>query len=246
MRATVTLLVLLSASSVAFAQPIPPPSEPAVVWGFARPNSAQFLLQGHQVRVLIGRNVAAIAFVESASDPMPIYVHFVNRGDRPFDVIPESFTLSVVFPKDKILEYVSPRQVAKKIENAATWAIVAEALAGMSRSIAGTSTTSTSGTVNAWSATGGSVYGTYNGVTRTYDNAANQQLMASNMAAISDTAEAQKLRQLTGALLPNTVFAGQTFGGIVHFKREKRAKGVILRMPVAGEILEIALDVPEK
>ncbi len=171
-----------------------------------------------------------------------------NRGERPLDVIPDNFTLAVVEPRDKAkpLPYLSPRQIAKRIEKAAMWAMIAEGLASMGRGMSGTSTTSTTGTVTAQGAYGGTAYGTYNGLTTTYDNTTNQQLTAANLANITDAAEAQKIRQTTGALLPNTVFPGQRYGGVVHFKREKRAELLILRVPLAGQVCEFPLEMPKK
>jgi hypothetical protein len=119
-------------------------------------------------------------------------------------------------------------------------------LASAGRAIAGTSTTSHSGTVTARDTTGRTAYGTYNGLTRTYDNAANQQQTAANMARIADTSEAEKIRQTTGALLPNTVFPGDTYFGVVHFKREKKATQLLLRVPVAGQVFELPLEMPSR
>lgn len=90
------------------------------------------------------------------------------------------------------------------------------------------------------------MFGTYNGLTTTYDQAANEQQTATNIGLIAASAEERKARELTGVLLPNTVFHGQDFGGVIHFKREKRAKVLLLRVPVAGWVFEFPLEVPGK
>jgi len=222
------------------------PTPKTVRWTAGTAHSSEFLLEGHKVRMILTESVRVLAYIESTDDPYRIRMHFRNTSGRAFDVLPETFTLSVLKPQPKPLPYVSPKQIVRKIENDAAWMMIAEAISSVGRAIGGTSTTSTSGTVTVRSPTGGSAYGTYNGLTSTYDGAANQRQTGDNLARIADSAEAQKVRQLTGALLPNTVFAGQEFGGIVHFKREKRAVLLLLRVPVDGRIFEIPIEVPKQ
>jgi hypothetical protein len=222
--------------------------EATVRWTDGSSYSKAFLSAGHTVRLIVTESLAVLAFIESTDDPLRIQMYFVNKSQRPFDVIPDNFTLAVVEPKANVrpLPYLSPKQVVKKIENEAAWQMIAEAISSASRAIAGATTTATSATVTAWDARGKSAYGTYNGITKTYDNAANQQQTAATMARISDASEAQMLRQTTGAVLPNTVFPGQEYGGVVHFKREKRAQLMILRVPVGGQTFEFPLEMPKK
>jgi hypothetical protein len=58
--------------------------------------------------------------------------------------------------------------------------------------------------------------------------------------------EYQKARPLTGVILLNTVVAGQEYLGVVHFKREKRATLMLLRVPVGDLVFEFPLEMPTK
>jgi len=217
-----------------------------VVWKpGAEPESQEHWLSGFQVRGVVTPRFSVYAFVESTGDPIRVWVSIGNKSDDRFDVIPSGFTLSVVEPQAKSLEYVTPQAVAKKIETAAAWAMAAEAIASGMRAYAGASTY-TSGTAMAFNSKGGSAWGTYNGVVTNYDNTANQALTNTNMAAISNYTEAEKLRQTTGALLPNTVFPGQDYAGVAHFKRDKKATLLLLRVPLANSVVEIPLVVPKR
>jgi len=217
-----------------------------VRWEEGAPHSRQFLFQGHRVRVLLADSIAVVAYLESADDPLRVQLWFVNQTDGRFDVIPERFSLAVVQPKPKPLAYVSPQQIKKRIDDAANWAAVAEAMASVSRAFAGTSTTTTSGTVTVSDSRGRSAFGTYNGVATTYDHSANMQQTASNLSAVMASVEDQKARELTGVILPNTVFAGQEYFGVVHFKREKRATLMLLRVPVGRLVFEFPLEMPNR
>ena len=244
---TVALLAALSVAPVELVGQASPTAESAVArWSAGDPNSKEFLLTGRKVQVLIADPVAAFVFLDLTDDPLQLYVHFVNRGNEPFDVLPENFTLSAVYPKQKALEYVSPQQIAKKIDEAAALAMIGEALSSVGRTIGGTSTTTYSGIATASSSSGASALGIYNGVRTTHDSTANQQVTAANLAAISTASEAEKLRKLTGAVLANTVFPGQDFGGTVHFRKEKKAALLVLRMPIAGRILEFPIEMPKR
>ncbi len=230
-------------------EPTPSNSGPTIRWAAGAPHSREFLNQGRRVRIIDAGSLHVLALIESSdADPLRIGMSFLNQTERAFDVIPEHFTLAVVEPREKagLLPYMSPQQVAKRIEKAAMWAMVAEGLASVGRAMGGTSTTTTSGTVTAQGPYGGTAYGTYNGLTTTYDSTANQQLTAANIATISTASEAQKLRQTMGALLPNTVFSGNSYAGIIHFKREKHARLLLLRAPVAGQVFEFPLEMPSK
>lgn len=217
-----------------------------IKWVAGSLHSREFLVQGSKVRMIVTGSLSVLAFIESNEDPLRVRMHFLNKSEQPFDVIPDTFTLAVIEPrtKAKTLSYLSPKQVAKRIQDEATWLMVAEALSSMGRAMSGTSTTTSSGTVRARDTYGRSAYGTYNGVTTTYDHAANQQQTAANIARITDAAEARKIRETTGALLPNTVFPGDEYVGVVHFKREKRAEVMLLRAPVRGQVFEFPLEMP--
>jgi hypothetical protein len=215
-----------------------------VRWEDGTPHSRQFFFQGHRVKVIAANSIAVVAYLESTDDPLRIQLWFFNQGDRPFDVLPETFSLSVQQPTSKPLPYVSPQQIKKRIESEATWAAVAEALSSVGRAYSGTSTTNTTGTVSVSDARGGRAYGTYTERATTYDHAANERLSAARLSAIAASAEDLNIRQLTGVILANTVFGGQDYFGGVHFKRDKRATLLLLRVPIANTIFEFPLDIP--
>jgi hypothetical protein len=60
------------------------------------------------------------------------------------------------------------------------------------------------------------------------------------------SADDQKARQLTGALLPHTVFPGREYFGAAHFKRERRATLMLLRVPVGELMFEVPLEMPRR
>lgn len=222
--------------------------ESTVRWALGSPHSKEFLVEGSRARVIDMGSLSVMALVESSDGPLRVAVYVANKGEQPFDVIPDKFTLAVVEPKEKAkpLPYMSPKEIAKKIANDAAWLMVAEAIASAGRAMQ-KATTTTSGTVTTQNAYGKTTsYGTYNGIATTYDNTANQQQTAANVAAIADASEARKVRETTGALLPNTVFPGQNYGGVAHFKREKKAALLLLRAPIAGQVFEFPLEIPPK
>jgi hypothetical protein len=216
----------------------PAPVATVVRWSPAGEASRQFLVSGHRARVLLHEGIAILAYLESTDDPFRVFVLVVNESGKAVDVIPDGFTLTVSEPKVKALAYVSAKALKKRIDNEAMWLGIAEAI----NAFGATTRSSTSGTFRVTDPERGTIFGTYNGLTTSRDSAAARQQLTANLATISATAEEEKIRQLTGVLLANTVFDGQSFGGLVHFKREKRARTMLLRMPIGGAVFEFPIE----
>jgi len=244
LRAAAVIALPLAASLAAgqdSATATSPAATDTVHWAIGARYSDELLVQGRVLRVLVVDSVVIGAMMLSNDKPAPIDIEILNASGRRFNVLPDSCSLEVIDPVVKPLAYISAEKIAKHIQNAARWAMIGEALAGMGRSIGGTSTSTTSASAYG---SNGYAYGT--ATTTTHDEAANQAITSAHIATIEQSAEQEKVRKLTGALLATTVMPGQSVGGIVYFEREKKAKWVLLRVRLEGRILELTLPVPPR
>jgi hypothetical protein len=228
-------------SEVVEAQAAPTQPRDTVAWQPGTKHSDQVLIQGAVVRVVFLDSVVVSAWIGSNENPMPIEVMVMNRSSRRFNVIPKEFSLLTDSPTKPLLQYVSPEQIAKKIENDAAWAMVAEGIASVGRSIGGTSTTQVQGKTTG---PGGTTQ--FSGTATTRDRAANDALTSGNMNAIANSAEEEKAAKLSGAMLANTLFSGGSLTGRVHFKKDRSAKALTLCVPIEARIACIPLDAAKK
>lgn len=222
-------------------QGAPTQSTDTVAWQSGTRHSDQVLVQGSVVRVVFMDSVVIGAWIGSNDNPIPIEVMVMNRSSRRFNVIPSQFSVLTDNPKKPLLEFVSPEQIAKKIDSDAGWAILAEGIAGIGRSLGGTSTTEIQGKTTG---PGGTTQ--FSGTATTRDRAANEAVTSENINAIANSAEAQKAARLSGAMLANTVFPGGSLAGRAHFKKDRNARALTICLPIDGRIVCIPLDAAKK
>lgn len=215
-------------------QPIPKPLDrPVVRYTPGQPNSDRALAAGNEIRMVGGDSVIAGASLTGTDNPLRVWVLVENSRGEPFDLYPDSLELLSDDSLPEALEFLSAAKLAKKIENDAKWSA---ALLGFAHGLSGNRVSRTSGSVSSVGP-GGYTTGTYSATTRTYD--ATASLAQTN--AILQTAEAEKIRATTGALLANTVRPGATVEGYVFFKRRKFPR-YLLRVRLPRVILEIPLE----
>jgi hypothetical protein len=174
----------------------------------------------------------------------------VNGGDATFDFSTANVTAMSGSTPVPVLTY---EQIAKRIKKDANRLAMATAMAGASQSIAASApqTTYSSGTYGTRGAYGKpATYGTYSGVSTTYNPAATAAAQAqinantsSQMSAITANRDAL-LSGMGDILRLNTVRPGASAGGIIKLDASRIEPGPLkLIATVNGEVHEFIFEV---
>jgi len=168
-------------------------------------------------------------------------VSVLNSSTANVDVLPASFDLEEVEPKEKTLAYVDAEKIMRSIQKRVAWGNAMTAMgAGMQQQQSTTTTTST-GTVNATGSDGSYASGTYNGsaVSKTSSPDYAAQARANQVIQQRNQQVAALNEQLSRtALKANTVVPNQNVRGYVFFEADKKVKNVMLSIPVGGTVFK--------
>lgn len=162
---------------------------------------------------------------------MKATVAILNRGTVRVDVLPQTFRLDVVVPKAKSLKYESPDTLARSINRDAGWRSVGPAMRTNATKTV-TSTSHESGTVSA-----GGQTGSYSGVAETTTVVADEDARRrakQELAEIAERAQQDVARINELTLMSNSLESGQEVSGAAFFQRDKKAREVILTIPLNG------------
>lgn len=247
MKVIALALLLLSCVSALFAQPQSTTrdhSPTTVRWQEGAEGADRFFSDGVPIKVLTANGVAVSVSLQDTGWKMRADVVVANRSQGRVDVLPETFTLDVITPKAKRLEFKSLHELAKSIENKSRWRTVLANVAGAMATQQTTSVSSTHGTVSASDNVGNSASGVYSGssttITVSPDYAARQR---ANEQARTAVQSAGDMIDYLGrvSLKDNTLMPGQEMSGAVFFERDSKAEGVLLRVPVGNTVFEFPL-----
>jgi len=192
-------------------------------------------------------------------------VEVTNHGKRPFDVLPTTFTLAQSRPKAKLLRYVPPEKVEKRINRWMPWrnyflaneAASATKVVGTTNSTttgttSGTTTGSTTGNVTSYGPDG-VANGSYNGSvdahttedttmrttsTTTVPDLQKRAALEAQIAANREAAAniAQAVKSAT--LVATTVAPEARVQGIVWLEQSTKMKAGILNVPINGTVYQ--------
>jgi hypothetical protein len=211
-----------------------------IAWGESH-SGQSFFLHGNEFKEIEESGAAvAVALIDTGSY-FRAEVSIANGLSQPFDVVPEKFHLQETSPKTKDLHFLSDEQMVKAANRRLMWAsMLAGAAAGMAQQQTTTQSTTT-GNVNAYSSNGTSANGTFNATTTSTSYSpdyAAQQRTNYQIAGARARLDVANSELENTVLRDTTVFSGQSVAGRVYFKRDRRAKSVLLVIPVNGTMME--------
>jgi hypothetical protein len=168
-------------------------------------------------------------------------VEVMNVSQTPFDVLPNSFSVSESSPKLKVLQMVPPEKIISSEKHRAGWANALNAMgAGMaSQSI--TTETRSSGDVELTGNNGTYANGTYQGTstsTTSVPDYAAQERARENIARRRATVTAHQVELNNTVLKDNTVEAGDKLSGSLFFELDKHAGDYVVDIPVDRVVYE--------
>jgi hypothetical protein len=172
-----------------------------------------------------------------------------NLSEKPLDVLPGSFRLSLRRPKTKALENVPPERVIGSINRAMAWSRLGSGLSSATATRQETTTSNTSGNVQIYGSSG-NASGTYSGTTTSTrqvpDEQRRQQIWEEQRKREQRAADDARAVAVN-TLRDNTISPGQSFKGVVFFKRDGSCRsregcGVLLEVPLNGTIFEFHVN----
>lgn len=120
-------------------------------------------IEGQKFKMLTGDGLTVIVSMATTEKYSRADVSVFNGGTAAVDVLPRDFHLEEVTPKPKPLAYVDAAKIIKSDQRRVAWGNALIAMGGGMARQRSTTTTNSSGTVNASSSDGSSATGTYNG-----------------------------------------------------------------------------------
>jgi hypothetical protein len=231
-------------------------------------NCAHVYIAGDRSLTLLTDDMAVtvrIGQLENPSHYTVAVVEVTNNGKQPFDVLPTAFTLEQMQPKVKLLRYVTPEKVEKRINRWTPWRnyFLANEAASATKVVSTTNSTTTgttSGTTSG-STTGsvtnygpdGVTNGSYSGSVDAHSTAdttshtnstttvPDLQRRADIEAEIAANREAaanvaQAVKSAT--LVATTVVPGARVQGIVWLEQSTKMKTGILEVPINGIVYQ--------
>lgn len=200
---------------------------------------AHQFINGLKFKILTGDGLTVTASMVATPKYIRADISVLNGTTASIDVMPTTFQLEEVDPKQKSLAYVDAGKIMLSAQKRVAWGNALTAMgANMQRQQTTTNTNST-GTVNATGSNGTYTTGTYNGsstsTTSSPDNAAKaraDETIRQNNAALA--ALNNQLAQVV--LRANTVLPNQSVRGLVFFERDKKAQSVVLSIPAGDTV----------
>jgi len=198
-------------------------------------------IEGQKFKILTSDGLTVIVSMAMTAKYTRADVSVFNGGTTNIDVLPTEFHLEEVTPKPKPLAYVDAVKIIRSAQKHLAWGNALTAMGGGMARQQSTTTTNSTGTINASDSDGATATGTYNGtstsVTSSPDYAA--QARAAETIRERNAAFASLSGQLSHEVFKaNTVFPNQTVRGIVLFERDKKAQSLMFSAPVGGTVYE--------
>jgi hypothetical protein len=155
-----------------------------------------------------------------------VLISIGNKTDQPLTILPDTFTMRLMAPKNKTLSPVPVDEVAQKIENRGRWRLLA---AGM---LAGMATQQSRATIT-------DNRGNRADITVTERDRAAQR-NASEAAGQQRSENEERASVIKAVALPkHTLFKDDVKGGVVFFKKEDLTDGVIISFTLGDTTYEI-------
>ena len=244
MRRTYVILAAIGLTSIASAQGQTETSSGSqsariVTWSQGTAGTDRLLKGGLVVALLTVDGVAVAVSVVRTDDLLWANVSVANQSGSRVDVDPATFTLDAIEPKAKRLAYQEPERIARSMRRRAEWGAALTAIAGEMA----TTETKTEGVTNVTASArdnegyrvSGQARGTTTVTTRSKDQQASDRA-AADAERITSTATTKAADLLGRSLKANTLLPGEQIGGAVFFDRDKRARQVMLRVPIGAVV----------
>lgn len=202
---------------------------------------AHQFVNGQKFKILTGDGFTVTAAVRGNAKYLRVDVSVVNNSATSVDILPTTFSVDEVTPKDKSLAYVDPQKIMQSIQRRTAWSNALTAMgAGMQREQSTTNTTNM-GTVNISASDGTSATGTYNGSATSTTSKPDYAAQARADEAIRE--RNAQVATLNGnlsrmVLRANTVAPNQSVSGFVIFESDKKVKSLILSIPIGSVVFK--------
>jgi hypothetical protein len=242
LKTPLTIFLPLLACSTLWSQSAEAPSGMRLVRCQEPANCSHKFISGAMLQILNENGIVVLTMIVDTGRYFRVDVAVVNNTSQPVDVLPSSFTLRLLQPKQKELRYQPPEKVMKSISNRAALDNFFTALgaAGATQQIA--SQTNTTGNVSVYS-NGGSANGTYNqrstSTTTVPDEQARQNaaehISANNVAAANAAQEVNSF-----SLRATTIDPGKLATGSVYFERARKVERTVTRIPINDVVYEFS------
>lgn len=175
------------------------------------------------------------AMLDDFSASLGAMVRIQNARATRVQVDPAGAVVFEVKPKSKVLPYVPAAKLAHSIAKRAAWAAALTAAAGTFSS--SPEVAHESGTYDGTASDGQTVSGDYDGTTvaQQPDRAAQVRTDRRLQEIKSGSASAEQ-QIISGAILPTTLFPGESLQGMIYFKRAKHVKLAVLDIEIEGVV----------
>jgi hypothetical protein len=238
---SITFAVLFVIASASLAQTQVDKPAPKVLLCDETAGCTHQFIEGQKFKILTSDGLTVIASMAITDKYTRADVSVSNAGTAPVDVLPMNFQLEEVAPKPKPLAYVDAAKIIKSAQRRVAWGNAFTAMGGSMARQQSTTTTNSSGTVNASSSDGSSATGTYNGTstsrTSSPDYAA--QVRANEAIRQRNAALAAMSGQLSSEVFKaNTILPNQTVRGIVLFEKDKKIQSIMFSVPIGATVCE--------
>jgi hypothetical protein len=212
-------------------------------------NCAHQFIDGHKFKMLTSDGITVSVSMIAVGKYVRADVFVLNSTAENVDVLPATFSLEEVEPKQKKLAYVDAEKIIRSARSSAAWSNTLTAMgAGMQRQQSTTNTTST-GTASTTGSDGAYATGTYRGsstsTTSSPDYAAQNradQAIRDNNATIASLSA----RLSNAALKSNTILPNQSIRGFVFFEREKKAASLMISATIGGTVYKFPFSIPRQ
>ena len=244
----ITYLLLSAISAVAQDQKTSQPAPQKIVCGEQSAACVHKLVNGFTYETLGPSDAVVTVSLADNGKYTRLEVGVTNAGQKPFDVLPVAFAVSVTAPKPRLLRMVPPEKIIASARHHAGWANALNAMGAGMASQQVTTQTNSSGTVQATGSDGSYANGTYNGnstSTTSVPDYAAQARARENIARRRAALAAQETEMNQTVLRANTVDSGKSLSGFVYFDSEKHGTEYIVDVPIGGIVYEFPIDRPK-
>lgn len=238
---SITLAVLLAVTSTASAQTQADQPATKVLLCDENAGCTHQYIEGQKFKILTSDGLTVIVSMAMTEKYTRADVSVFNGGTTNVDVLPKEFHLEEVTPKPRPLAYVDVAKIIKSAQNRVAWGNALAAMGGSMARQQSTTTTNSTGTVNASASDGSTATAAYHGTTTSNTSSPDYAAQARADETIRERNAA--FASLSGRLShvvfkANTVLPNQTVRGVVLFEKDKKAQSLMFSVPVAGTVYE--------
>jgi hypothetical protein len=225
-----------------FAVSVQPQQSTPVVLTWDEANGGQHLfLNGQKFKILTGNGFTVTVGLRGNAKYLRVDVSVLNNSTASVDILPATFSVDELDPKEKTLAYVDPEKIIRSAQKKAAWGNALTAMGASMQRQQTTTTTNSMGTVNANASDGSFATGTYSGTSTSTTSAPDYAAQARASEAIRErNAQIASLseRLSENALKANTIAPTQSIGGFAVFASEKKVQKVLVSIPIAGTVFK--------